>query len=107
MKMAKATIRKSTVAWMKAPYLISTGVSAVPMLAVSSDRSTPLVMAPTMGMMIASTSDETILPKAPPITTPTARSMTLPRIANCLNSVSRLIPFSLVVRRPPGGTVQR
>ena len=30
--------------------------------------------------------DETVFPNATPITTPTARSITLPLIANCLNS---------------------
>lgn len=30
--------------------------------------------------------DDTILPKAPPIMIPTAMSITLPRMANCLNS---------------------
>src|SRR5437879_1626192 len=37
-------------------------------------------------MMTSPTSEATILPKAPPITTPTARSITLPFIANSLNS---------------------
>ena len=37
------------------------------------------------------TSEETILPKAAPITTPTARSITLPRMANCLNSSMSLL----------------
>ncbi len=36
------------------------------------------VMAPMIGMMMSSTSDETILPNAPPMMTPTAKSMTLP-----------------------------
>src|SRR5271154_3387405 len=48
------------------------------------------------GIMISSTSDETIFPNAAPITTPTARSITLPRIANSLNSFS--IAFSLQQR---------
>ena len=40
------------------------------------------------GMMTSPTSDETILPNAAPITTPTARSRTLPRITNSLNSLA-------------------
>ena len=36
----------------------------------------------------SATSEETILPKAPPIITPTAMSTTLPRIAKSLNSFS-------------------
>ena len=39
-----------------------------------------------IGMMTSHTRELTILPKAQPITTHTARSMTLPRIANDLNS---------------------
>ena len=37
---------------------------------------------------------QTILPNAAPITTPTARSMTLPFIANSLNSVPRAMAIS-------------
>src|SRR5262247_2519873 len=43
-------------------------------------------MAPMIGMMISATSDATIAPKAAPMITPTARSTTLPRSANFLNS---------------------
>src|SRR5258708_36255754 len=39
-------------------------------------------------MITSSTSDETIFPKAAPIITPTAKSTTLPRMANSLNSFS-------------------
>src|SRR5262249_5773672 len=39
-----------------------------------------------IGMMTSPTSDETIAPKAAPMMTPTARSTTLPRSANFLNS---------------------
>ncbi|KAG0930935.1 hypothetical protein G6F40_014653 [Rhizopus arrhizus] len=53
----------------------------------SCEKSTLPISRPSGGMMIFSTSAVTILPKAAPITTPTARSMTLPRIANSLNSV--------------------
>src|SRR5215467_8745856 len=41
---------------------------------------------PMGGIITSSTSDETIFPKAAPMITPTARSTTLPRIANSLNS---------------------
>ena len=82
MKITKATIRKSTTDWMNAPYLSSTGspFGLVPIVTASVEKFTPPVSTPTTGMMIASTSDETILPNAPPITTPTARSMTLPAL---------------------------
>src|SRR5208337_4167364 len=45
-------------------------------------------MIPTKGMMILSTSDLTILPKAAPMITPIARSITFPLKANALNSSS-------------------
>src|SRR4051794_13686405 len=40
------------------------------------------------GMMMSSTSEVTILPKAAPMMTPIARSRTLPRTASSLNSLS-------------------
>src|SRR5438445_4587212 len=45
-------------------------------------------MRPIIGMMTSSTSEPTILPKAAPMITPMARSTTLPRFANFLNSCS-------------------
>ena len=45
-------------------------------------------MRPMIGMMMSLTSESTILPKAAPMITPMARSTTLPRIANFLNSWS-------------------
>src|SRR5258705_4233914 len=56
-------------------------------------------------MITSPTSEATILPKAPPITTPTARSTTLPFIANSLNSEARLMTGflpSAPVRAPAG-----
>jgi hypothetical protein len=47
---------------------------------------------PIGGMMMSSTSEAIILPKAAPITMPTAMSSTLPRIANSLNSFSIVTP---------------
>src|SRR5689334_11620783 len=44
-------------------------------------------------MMMSVTSESTILPKAAPMMTPTARSTTLPRNANFLNSWS-MVPSS-------------
>src|SRR3954468_2695190 len=43
-------------------------------------------MAPMIGMMRSATSELTMAPNAAPMMTPTARSMTLPRSANFLNS---------------------
>src|SRR5579871_2527112 len=44
-----------------------------------------------IGMMMSVTSESTILPKAAPMITPIARSTTLPRNANFLNSWSMCI----------------
>src|SRR5882762_8004178 len=44
---------------------------------------------PTAGMMTSPTSDVTILPNAVPIITPTARSMTFPRVANFLKEFKK------------------
>jgi hypothetical protein len=45
-------------------------------------------MAPMIGMITSPTSELTMAPKAAPMMTPTARSTTLPFIANSLNSFS-------------------
>src|SRR5438128_2533053 len=54
---------------------------------------TPPMALPMGGMRMSLTMEVTILPKAAPMTTPTARSTTLPRMANSLNSLSMLIAF--------------
>jgi hypothetical protein len=46
------------------------------------------VIAPMIGMMMSETSESTILPKAAPMITATARSTTLPFIAKSRNSLS-------------------
>src|SRR5947209_5455881 len=46
-----------------------------------------------IGMMISPTSEVTIAPKAAPMMTPTARSTTLPFMANSRNSFSMLNPL--------------
>ena len=51
-------------------------------------KSTCPSSSPIGGMKIPSTSEVTILPKAAPITTATARSITLPRAMNSLNSLN-------------------
>src|SRR3954447_19169583 len=49
-----------------------------------------------IGMMMSSTSEVTMAPNATPMTTPTARSTTLPRRANFLNSSNiKLASFAL------------
>src|SRR5882757_7572847 len=59
-------------------------------------------MAPMTGMITSATSDETMLPKAAPMITPTARSTTLPRNANFLNSSSKACPFVAALVDQPG-----
>src|SRR2546426_11564937 len=62
---------------------------------------------PTGGMITSSTTDATIFPKAAPMMTPTAISMTLPRMANSLNSFSTdflLYFFDEGQRRPRAET---
>src|SRR3981081_1733218 len=49
-------------------------------------------------MMTSATTELTILPNAAPITTPTARSMTLPFMANSLNSEAKLMDGSPYAR---------
>ena len=50
-------------------------------------KSIPPVKIPTSGIIILSTREETIFPKAVPMTTATAKSMTLPLTANSLYRV--------------------
>ena len=56
------------------------------------EKSTLPTNLPTIGIMISFTSEVTIFPKAPPITTPIAKSTTLPFIANSLNSFHIFFP---------------
>ena len=51
--------------------------------------------------MTSPTSEETILPKAAPMITPTARSTTLPFMANSLNSDAMLMAGPLVLAAVP------
>ena len=48
-----------------------------------------------MGMMMSSVIEETMVPKAPPMMTPTARSITLPLAMNSLNSCTMPMRASL------------
>src|SRR5882762_5813689 len=60
-----------------------------------AEKSTLPSNAPSGGMRMSSTKDETIFPKAAPTMTPTARSMTFPRMANSLNSFSTVFSFAI------------
>jgi hypothetical protein len=50
------------------------------------EKSSRPINADTMGMIRSPTIESTILPNAPPMITPTAKSITLPRMAKALNS---------------------
>ena len=67
-------MKKSTTLWIKAPYLIT----ASPYVIERLEKSTPPNSKPTIGMIKSATREETIFPKAPPMTTPTAKSNTFP-----------------------------
>ncbi|CAM5257322.1 hypothetical protein RLIN73S_05853 [Rhodanobacter lindaniclasticus] len=57
----------------------------------------PPVIQPIGGMITSLTSELTILPNAPPITIPTAMSITLPRIANAFEFLQHAHAFLLRV----------
>src|SRR5436190_15931594 len=61
----------------------------------SVEKSNPPKIAPMIGMMRSFTSESTILPKAAPMMTPTARSITLPLTAKERNSES--IPIEILL----------
>src|SRR5437763_16710582 len=58
-------------------------------------------------MIRSPTTESTILPKAAPMMTPTARSTTLPFIANCRNSLPKLIAFPLADRAAPAPSIHQ
>ena len=59
----------------------------------SCEKSVFPISAPMGGIRMSFTSDDTILPNAPPMITPTAMSITLPLRANSLNSLRNAISF--------------
>src|SRR6185436_12120484 len=106
MKIANATIRNWMIAFTNMPTLSVAAPASCAALSVGNGpprsvtntfvKSTPPSKSPIGGIRMSFTSESTILPKAAPMTTPTARSMTLPRIANSLNSLSMVVPLWLV-----------
>ena len=81
-KIEKEIIKKLTIAVMKFPYLIETS----PTVNIILEKSIFPVIMEIQGIIISSTREETIFWNAAPITTPIAKSITFPFIANCLNS---------------------
>ena len=71
-------------ALMKAPKSMSVPGTTSPEICVEL----PPAITEMSGLMMLSVSDVTMDVNAPPIMTPTARSITLPRLMNSLNSLS-------------------
>src|SRR5437773_1745020 len=71
-------------------------------------KSTPPRSLPIGGIRTSLTSEVTMVPKAAPMITPTARSTTFPRMMNVLNSLSiaPLLPAVRCVRRPKSARAQ-
>src|SRR5579864_4415609 len=63
-------------------------------------KSRPPTARPTSGMIKSLTSESTILPKAPPMMTPTAKSTTLPLTAKSRNSLMKDMEPPYRLRRP-------
>jgi hypothetical protein len=66
---------------------------------IAEGQSTLPRASPMGGMSTSSTNEVTIFPKAAPITIPIARSTTLPRITNSLNSFSIFDPLFFQLSR--------
>ena len=81
-KIQIAIIRKSIILWIKAPYSIFVSLNVRDKL----EKSTPPKTKPIIGVKILLTRLVTIDEKAPPIMTPTAKSITFPLAINFLNS---------------------
>ena len=81
---AKAMMRKFSTALRKLPTMTSPPPGTVK---DRLDRALlPPAKMPRMGLMMSLTRELVMALKAPPMMTPTARSRTLPRAMNCLNS---------------------
>src|SRR5689334_15800224 len=71
----------------------------MPKLIARLEKSTPPSTLPIGGITTLSTSEETILPKAAPMITPTARSTTLPLLMNSRNSFTNDIKILRIYER--------
>src|SRR5262245_20718339 len=96
----------SMIVLMKTPYFRRTGGTALPAASTEPglsrtaklEKSTPPRRRPMGGMITSATMDVTILPKATPMISPTARSSTLPFTANSRNSLR--IGMTRLLARP-------
>ena len=89
--MQNDTIRKSTIFCIKLPYIIFESFIVI----LKFVKSNPPITTPIAGINTSFTSDVTIFPNAPPIITPTAKSITFPLAINFLNSLN--IIFLLIL----------
>jgi len=93
MNTTKAMTKKSMTFWMKTPYMMATSADcsvASAMMIFKSTKLTPPRINPMKGIRMSFTKEFTMAVNAPPIMIPTARSITLPREMNFLNSANML-----------------
>ena len=83
---------------------VSPSITAGLRVIFSAVRSISPTTQPSRGIKTSLTSEEVILPNAPPTITPTAISITLPREMNSLNS---LTIFFMVCSFPPAVKIRR
>lgn len=86
-KIATATNMKEISALMKCPYINLLPLS----VKISPLKSGTFTIAAISGVRRSDTSAVIIVPNAAPTTTPTAKSTTLPRSKNCLNSLNMVV----------------
>src|SRR5215467_3292571 len=86
---AAAINRKLITSFTNIPYVMSVPLT----FALNAEKSGLETTAAMVLLMMLLTNDVTTAPKAAPITTATARSMTLPRMMNCLNPLNMLASF--------------
>ena len=86
-KITNAITKKSKIAWRNMPYAIL----VEPILIESKEKSIFPRRRPKIGVIMSLTRELTIFPNAAPMITPTAKSRTLPFMANCLNSFNMFV----------------
>ena len=92
-KIQTAIIKKSITLWIKAPYSIFVLRKVMDKL----EKSIPPKTNPNMGVKILFTKLVTIYENAPPIITPTAKSITFPLAINFLNSLTFFLIIHLLL----------
>ena len=97
MNTMNAMIRKLMMALMNAPKSMPFSVPGTGMVSPAISASPPPVTSLISGLMMSLVSDVTIEVNAPPTITPTAMSITLPRLMNSLNSERNDICISILL----------